>query len=70
LAITDAQVKVTVADPLSADTKTLDVISANDTVSYGGYFRMSGPNPYRITAQVQRPGAAAVIKADFEYRAR
>lgn len=70
LAITDAQVKVTVADPLSADTKTLDVISANDTVSYGGYFRMSGPNPYRITAQVQRPGAATVIKAEFEYKAR
>ncbi len=69
-AITDAQVKVTVADPIGADTKTLEVISVNDTVSYGGYFRMSGLNPYRITAQIQRPGAAAVTKAEFEYKAR
>ncbi|SBT09400.1 Cytochrome c-555 (modular protein) [Candidatus Accumulibacter aalborgensis] len=63
-AITDAQVKLTVADPIGADTKTLDAISANNTVSYGGYFRMSGQNPYRITAQIQRPGSATVTKAE------
>ena len=69
-AITDAQVKVTVADPIGADTKTLEAISANNTVSYGGYFRMSGQNPYRITTQIQRPGSATVTRAEFEYKAR
>lgn len=69
-AITDAQVKVKVADPISAETKTLELISANNTISYGAYFRMSGPNPYAITAEIQRPGAAGVTEAKFEYKVR
>lgn len=70
LAIIDAQVKVTVADPHRLETKTLEVISANNTISYGGYFRMSGLNPYTITAQIQRPGADRVTVAKFQYKAR
>jgi len=68
-AITDAQVTVKVADPFSGQTKTLDVVSANGAVSYGGYFRMQGPEPYLITAQIQRPGVPRVIETRFEYKA-
>lgn len=70
LAITDAQVKVKVVDPVGIETKTLDTISANNTTSYGAYFRMDGLNPYAITAQVQRAGAARVTEAKFDYKAR
>ncbi|WP_296444783.1 c-type cytochrome [Rhodoferax sp. UBA5149] len=69
-AITDAQVKVKVADPIGLETKTLEVISANNTISFGGYFRMSGLNPYTITAQIQRPGTARLIEAKFDYQPR
>lgn len=68
-AITDAQVTLKVADPFSGQTKTLDVVSANGAVSYGGYFRMLGPEPYLITAQIQRPGVPRVIETRFEYKA-
>ena len=67
-AVSGAQVTVRVADALSGATKTLAPIAANDTVSYGGYFRMVGPEPYTITAQVRRPGVAAVLEAKFEYK--
>ena len=67
-AITDAQVKLRVADPLGGQTKTLEVVSANGMVSYGGYFRMLGPEPYTITAQIQRPGTSRVIETKFEYK--
>lgn len=69
-AITDAQVKVNVADPISSETKALEVISANNTISYGGYFRLTGEYPYTITAQVQLPGAASVSEAKFQYKVR
>jgi Cytochrome C oxidase, cbb3-type, subunit III len=67
-AISDAQVKLKVANPFSGQTKTLDVVAANGRVSYGGYFRMLGPEPYAITAQIQRPGAARAIETKFEYK--
>ena len=70
LAITDAQVKVKVADPFGMETRTLDLVSANHAISYGGYFRMTGKNPYTITAQIERPGAAGVTEARFEYKVR
>ena len=67
-AITDAQVKLKVADPFGAETKALELVSANGMVSYGGYFRMLGPEPYKITAQIQRPGTGRVIETQFEYK--
>lgn len=68
--ITDAQVRVKVADPLGGETRVLDVIAANNTISYGGYFRMPNNNAYTITAQIQRPGTSTVTEARFEYKAR
>lgn len=69
-AITDAEVKVRVSDPVGAETRVLDIVSANNTISYGGYFRLTGRNPYTITAQIQRPGAPNVAVAKFEYTVR
>jgi len=69
-AISDAQIRVKVADPMRVETKTLEAISANNMVSFGGYFRMPGPEPYKITAQIQRPGVAGVTEAKFQYKVR
>ena len=66
-AISDATVKLTVADALGTESKTLEAVAANDTTSYGGFFRMTSPNPYTITAKIQRPGAGAT-EAKFEYK--
>jgi cytochrome c5 len=66
--ITDAQVKLSVADPFSAQTRDLELVAANGMVSYGGYFRMLGPEPYKITARIQRPGTGRVIETQFEYK--
>ena len=68
-AISNAKVKVKVADPTSAESKTLQPLAANGAVSYGGYFRLLGLNPYTITAQIERPGVAGVTEAKFEYKA-
>lgn len=68
--ITNARVSARVADATSGETRTLDLESANNTVSYGGYFRMTGLNPYSIVAKIQRPGMASVSEARFEYRVR
>jgi len=67
-AIGDATVNLTVADALSAESKTLEAAEANNATSYGGYFRMVSPNPYMITAQIRRPGVAGVTEAKFEYK--
>lgn len=68
-AITDAKVQLKVSDPFGAQTKTLQLISSANTISYGGFFKIAPGNPVQITAEVQRPGAA-VERTSFEYRAR
>lgn len=67
-AIGNAQVELRVADPATSETKTLDPIVANNTTSYGAYFRMSAGNPYTITARIRRPGSVVEDEASFEYR--
>jgi cytochrome c5 len=67
--ITDAQVKIKVADAIGAETKTLDVITANNTISYGNYFHMSSGNTYAITAMISRPGTPDAIEAGFGFKA-
>ncbi|MFM9969374.1 MAG: c-type cytochrome [Burkholderiales bacterium] len=69
-AVTDAKVTLRVADPISGETKALEMISANNTISFGSYFRMLGNNAYTITAQIQRPGASGTTEAKFEYKPR
>ena len=67
-AITDAKVKVEVSDPTSMEARVLAPLASGGVVSYGGYFRMRGPDRYVINAQIERPGAGRVSEARFEYR--
>lgn len=70
LAVTDAVVEVKVADPIGLQTKSLDLMAINNTISYGGHFRMDGEFPYTITAQIKRRDAAQPSEAKFEYKVR
>lgn len=66
--ITDAKIKLRVADGLRAEERTLDLVAAGQSVSYGGYFRMPNPNPYTISAQIERAGTAGPVELTFDYR--
>jgi len=67
--IKEAHVRVRVADAIGVETKTLQVMSANDSTSYGGYFRMAANTTYTVTALIERAGAAGVAEAKFVYKA-
>ncbi|HUL66163.1 MAG TPA: c-type cytochrome [Burkholderiaceae bacterium] len=67
--IKEAHVRVRVADAIGVETKTMEAMSANDSTSYGGYFRMAANNTYTITALIERPGAVGVTEAQFVYKA-
>lgn len=65
--VTDAQVRVQVTDGMTTDSKTLGLVAANNTVSYGNYFRLSSGSAYRISTEIRRPGVAGTITAKFEF---
>ena len=66
--IADAQVKVTVSDPvMGGETKSLQLMATPNAPSYGNYFRISGMNPHTVTVHVRRPGAAREITAKFDF---
>ncbi|MGA8049569.1 MAG: c-type cytochrome [Burkholderiales bacterium] len=66
--ITDAEVKARVADPaMGGETKKLDLMAINNTLSYGNYFRVVGANPYTITVQITRPGTPQSFSAEFGF---
>lgn len=68
-AITNARVEASAREPVSGgDTKPLELVTLNNTKSYGNYFRMSGQNPYTITVRIQRPGAPRPIEATFDFK--
>ena len=68
-AITGARVEASVKEPISGgDTKPLELVTLDNTKSYGNYFRMSGSNPYTITVRIQKPGAPRAIEAAFEHK--
>ncbi len=67
--ITDAQVEVSVMGPAyGGERKKLELVTLNNTKSYGNYFRMPSKNPYTITVRVQRPSVSPPIEATFNYR--
>ena len=67
--IKDAQVEVRAANAVSGgDTKKLVPTTLAESASYGNFFRMQGKEPYVITVQVRRPGAAQPIEARFDFR--
>jgi cytochrome c5 len=68
-AIADAQVEASAKEPVSGgQTKTLELVTLNNTKSYGNYFRMTGNKPYTITVRVLRPGAPRAVEATFDFK--
>lgn len=67
--ISDARVAVRVEEVGSAsESKKLELMKISNVMSYGNYFKMAGKGPYWIKVQIQMPGVAKIIKAQFEHR--
>lgn len=66
--VTDAKVTMEVSDGMTVQSKTLNLVAANNAVSYGNFFRFSSGSAYNITTEIQRPGASPVV-AKFEFKA-
>jgi len=68
-AITDAQVEASATEPVyGGQTKKLELVTLNNTQSYGNYFRMSSDDPYKVTVRIRRPGAPRAIEATFDFK--
>lgn len=66
--ITDARVTATVAPlGLTGETRRLEVMRIDDTVSYGGFFTLAGRGHYTIRLEVARPGASTPVVFEFPY---
>ena len=67
--IADAQVEATIQDPvMGGQTRKLEVMVVNGTISYGNYFRVAGSTPYRIALHIVRPGTGQMVDTDFEVK--
>jgi cytochrome c5 len=66
--IKDAQVEARVANLLNGETRKLEVATINNSLSYGNYFPMPGRDPYTVTLQIRKPGAARAIEARFDLK--
>ena len=67
--ITDAVVKARVSGSAGVGREqTLKPVTIGNAVSYGGYFPMAGGGPYKVSVHVARPGSAAPVDAQFQYR--
>lgn len=65
----DAQVEVTVSNPVMGDdTRKLDRTSVDKVVSYGNDFRISGREPHAITVHIRRPGNPRLIETRFDFK--
>ena len=66
--IGNAAVKAKVAEVgLGGQEKTLEPMPFAGSVTYGNYFSMSAPGPYRIEIEILQPGAISPVKTGFEY---
>lgn len=66
-----AQVKARISEfGLPGQEKKLDPMLIAGTVTYGNYFAMPNPGPYRINLEIRhaRIHSAGTIEAEFEYR--
>jgi cytochrome c5 len=66
--IKDAQVEARVANLMTGETKKLEPSTVGNSMSYGSYFQMPGKDPYTVTLQIRRAGAAAPIEAKFDLK--
>jgi cytochrome c5 len=67
--VTDAEVKVRVSDGMTSEAHKLGLLAANNSVSYGSFYRFSSGSAYNITAEIRRPGVPGMIEAKFDFRA-
>jgi hypothetical protein len=66
--VDDAQVAARVGEPgLAPVEKRLEPMPVAGAMSYGNYFPMAAPGPYRIDVRVVRPGAGKTVEAAFTY---
>jgi hypothetical protein len=66
--IADAQVTATITGPDRFKLeKKLEPMLIAGTASYGNYFNMPGPGPYRITLRIRTPGIGRDIQAVFTW---
>lgn len=66
--IKDAVVEMRVANALGGSTKKLEAKTFNGAPAYVNDFRMEGTQPYLVTAQIRRVGAARPTEVSFEFR--
>jgi cytochrome c5 len=66
--IGDATVEARVASPLGSETKMLEPMAIDATMTYGNYFRMLGSGTYSITVEVRKAGETQPIEAKFDFR--
>ena len=48
--------------------KTLEPMNIADSITYGNFFPMPDPGPYKIAILIYRPGLSHVIEAEFEHK--
>ena len=53
---------------LGSQEKPLELMPFGGAITYGNYFRMSSPGPYRVDIEIRRPGLSVPVKTTFEYR--
>lgn len=67
--IENAQVSARVGElALTPQSKNLEPMQIAGTVTYGNFFTMTSPGPYRIEVDVRRHGDLKPAQAVFEYR--
>ena len=47
--------------------KKLELMTIDKAASFGNYFSMGSPGPYRIDIEIRRPGATTPAKTSFEF---
>lgn len=52
---------------LSVQEKKLEPMQFAGTATYGNYFTMAAPGPYRVELDIRRSGALQQAKTSFEY---
>ena len=69
--VTDARVQASVSEAgLVPQTKPLQTMLLAEAITYGNYFSMSGPEPFRVTLDVTRPHGGPPVKVSFEHHNR
>lgn len=66
--VTNAEVTARVGEiGLASVRKKLERMTIDKTISYGNYFSMGSPGPYRIEIDILRSGSTVPVKTSFEY---